>query len=77
MTPDALWLSQHFAFAALDTGPMSQAFGLALFGEYPSTPVIKDPETQFDNLRHMMENVARGMTNALVYLPHLFLDNGT
>ena len=67
-TTNAILFSQHFAFAALDTGPMSQAFGLALFGGYPTTPVIKDPAIQLDNVRHMMENVAGGMTNALVYL---------
>ena len=66
MTTDVILFSRDFAFA-LDTGPMSPALGLALFGEPPIT-VIKDPATQFDNVRHMMENVAGSMTNALVYL---------
>jgi hypothetical protein len=66
--------------SALDSGQMSLALGLAqvaLFGEYLST-FIKDPATQFDNVRHMMENVAGGMTNALVYLAFSrFLFNGS
>ena len=55
----------------LEYGQMSQALSLALFGEFPST-VIKDPATQFNDVRRMMENLAGGVTNVFVCLAFLF-----
>ena len=58
-------------------GQMSQALSLALFGEFNyQNRVIKDPATQFDAVMRMMENVAGGVTNVLVY-PALSLFNGS
>ncbi|KAF3928410.1 hypothetical protein AA313_de0206081 [Arthrobotrys entomopaga] len=52
-------------------GQISLALGTALYGGFVSPsmadPGIPDPETQFENIKSMMENIAKGLTNRYVF----------
>lgn len=43
-------------------GQISQALGIALYGEFNSS-TIPDPATQYGNIKFMMENIGKSLTS--------------
>ncbi|EPS45500.1 hypothetical protein H072_492 [Dactylellina haptotyla CBS 200.50] len=59
-------------------GQISEAMGTALYGEFNSS-MIPDPSTQFENVRYLMDNIAKSLTNYLRNegMTYLNQDNAT